>query len=214
MRSNKVIAYIDGFNLYHGLRDKDWRCYYWLNLHKLCLHLLKTGQHLVIVKYFTSRIKAPNDKKKRQSTYIEALNTIGGIKLYYGKYQLTSTKCKNCDSEFEIPDEKMTDVQIGAEMVSDAYNNNYDTALLISGDIDLVPAIEVIRANCPTKRIIVVFPPKRSADELRNVANGVMHITESILKNSVLPLEITKAGGYVLKCPSKWNSSKRKEVRE
>lgn len=25
-----AICYIDGFNLYHGLRSKGWRKYYWL----------------------------------------------------------------------------------------------------------------------------------------------------------------------------------------
>ena len=28
----KVIIYINGFNLYVGLKEKGWKCYYWLNL--------------------------------------------------------------------------------------------------------------------------------------------------------------------------------------
>ena len=205
MRSDKVIAYIDGFNLYHGLRDKGWRCYYWLDLNHLCQCLLKKGQHLLMVKYFTARIKAPQDKRKRQSTYLEALNTIGGTKLYYGKYQLTPIKCASCGHEFSSPEEKMTDVQLAVEMVSDACQNKCDIALLISGDIDLVPSIEVIRSRCPNKRVVVVFPPMRSCDELRRIAHGFLHITESILRKSLLPMEIYKSNNYPLKCPIEWS---------
>lgn len=206
MKSEKVIAYVDGFNLYFGLRDKGWRCYYWLDIKSLCQNLLKSHQHLILVKYFTSRIKAKAspDKQKRQSTYIEALNTVQGIKLYYGKYQLNPHECKNCGYKREIPEEKMTDVQLAVEMVSDAYQNNYDTAFLISGDIDLVPSIEIVRAQFPHKRVIVIFPPMRTTDELRGVANSYLHIPESLLKKSLFPEQITRLGGDVLKRPSEW----------
>lgn len=64
MKAERVIGYIDGFNLYFGLRDKGWRCYYWLDVKLLCQNLLKSPQHLLTVKYFTSRIKFPADKKR------------------------------------------------------------------------------------------------------------------------------------------------------
>jgi len=32
---DRVITYIDGFNLYFGLKSKDWQRYYWLNLQLL-----------------------------------------------------------------------------------------------------------------------------------------------------------------------------------
>jgi len=40
-KSARVIAYIDGFNLYFGLKSKGWKRYYWLDLSELCLRLLK-----------------------------------------------------------------------------------------------------------------------------------------------------------------------------
>lgn len=205
MKSERVIAYVDGFNLYFGLKEKGWRCYYWLDIQSLCRKLLRPEQHLVIVKYFTSRIKkASPEKRKRQSTYIEALNSTAGLKPYYGKYHLNPYKCKNCDFIDEIPEEKMTDVQLGVEVVSDAYQDKYDTAFIITGDIDLVPSIEKVRAEFSNKRVIVVFPPMRATDELRAVASGYLHIDESLLKRSQLPDEIVKAGGYVLRRPTAW----------
>lgn len=204
MKAERVIAYVDGFNLYFGLRDKGWHRYYWLNIKLLCQNLIRSPQHLILVKYFTSRIKSPPDKKRRQSIFIDALNTISGMKLYYGKYESFPVECESCGYKGKVPEEKMTDVQIGVEIVSDAYQNNFDAALLVSGDIDLVPSIEMIKYKFPNKRVIVVFPPMRSSDELRGVAHGYIHITEQVLKKSLLPEQIATVGGYILERPSKW----------
>ena len=205
MKNERVIAYIDGFNLYFGLKEKDWHCYYWLDIQKLCRKLLLPQQHLVRVKYFTSRIKkASPAKHKRQSIYIEALQTLPDVKMYYGKYQLTPYKCRNCEYINEIPEEKMTDVQLGVEVISDAYQDKYDTAFIITGDVDIVPSIEKVRAEFFNKRVIVVFPPMRTADDLRVIASGYLHINEKLLSESQLPDEIVKTGGYVLKRPKEW----------
>jgi hypothetical protein len=43
----RVIAYIDGYNLYFGLREKGWKWFYWLNIPAMARHLLKPHQTLV-----------------------------------------------------------------------------------------------------------------------------------------------------------------------
>lgn len=202
--SERVIAYIDGFNLYWGLRSKGWRKYYWLNLRTMCEKLLKPSQNLVVVKYYTSRVKNNSVKIKRQSIYLDALRTMPKIELYFGKYQFSPIKCTNCGYINNIPEEKMTDVQLASMMVSDAYRNKYDAAFLISGDIDLVPSIEIIRSEFENKRVVAVFPPMRRAQELCNVVHAHIHVTEQVLKESQLPEEIAMPGGYILKRPSEW----------
>ena len=27
----RIVAYIDGFNLYYGMKEKGWKYFYWLN---------------------------------------------------------------------------------------------------------------------------------------------------------------------------------------
>lgn len=75
----RVIAYIDGFNLYFGLRSKGWRKYYWLDLARLASVLIKPTQRLEAIHYFTSRI-VPHGYNtcdiSRQNTYLEALSTL------------------------------------------------------------------------------------------------------------------------------------------
>ena len=51
----RVAVYIDGFNLFYGLRSKGWRRYYWLDIYRLAQNLLLPGQSLAAVKYFTAR---------------------------------------------------------------------------------------------------------------------------------------------------------------
>ena len=53
----RMIAYIDGFNLYYGLRAAGWRRYYWLDLRRLAENLLRPGQTLAAVRYFSARVQ-------------------------------------------------------------------------------------------------------------------------------------------------------------
>ena len=37
----RVRMYVDGFNLFYGLRARGWRRYYWLDLHRLAAPALR-----------------------------------------------------------------------------------------------------------------------------------------------------------------------------
>jgi uncharacterized LabA/DUF88 family protein len=86
----------------------------------------------------------------------------------------------------------------------DAFQNKFDTALLISGDSDLIPPIIEIKNNFPKKKIITAFPPKRHNISLANVADGSFIIGRKKLKDSQLPDKITKSNGFVLSRPNEW----------
>ena len=91
----KVIAYIDGFNLYFGMVEAGFDYCKWLNLKLLVENLLKPTQELIEVKYFTSRVSNNPEKQKRQSLYIDALHSIG-VKIIYGNYLDGNVKCLRC----------------------------------------------------------------------------------------------------------------------
>lgn len=200
----RVVAYVDGFNLYFGLRSKGWKRYYWLNIQALVQNLLKPSQALVSTKYFTARIVGPPDKQERQSTYIEALGTLSEFEIFYGKYQLNPRQCSQCGFQDEVPNEKMTDVNIAVELLKDAYQDEFDVALLISADSDLVPPVKTVRQLFPNKRVVVASPPGRYSLGLVESANTSFVISRRNIAKSLLPQEITKADGYVLRCPHLW----------
>ncbi|MBN2081760.1 NYN domain-containing protein [bacterium] len=207
----RVIVYIDGFNLYFGIRDANWRRYLWLDVVRLAQNLLHTDQELVGVKYFTARIRGDqNDpnfraKRQRQNRYLDALQALANLTITEGKYLLKAFQCKNCGVTSRVPTEKMTDVNISVSMLEDADDNSYDTALLISADGDLAPAIRSIRGRYPHKRIVAVFPPRRSAFELQNAANAYFTIGRRVLARSQFANEVTNAAGVVLHKPATWN---------
>lgn len=201
---DRLVAYVDGFNLYFGLKDKGWKRFYWLNIQKLCINLLKFNQNLVTTKYFTARITDPPDKQKRQSTYIEALSLLNNFEIFFGKYQLNSWKCNKCLSQFDVPNEKMTDVNIAVELLTDAFQNKFDVALVISADSDLVAPIKKTKELFPSKRIVIAFPPKRHSVTLTEVADACFTIGRKKIADSLFPQRIQKPDGFIIECPQRW----------
>ncbi len=96
MNIERVIAYVDGFNLYFGLKEAGWKRYYWVDIKKLVTRLLKENQQLIVTKYFTAQISGPTDKQKRQSIFLEALSTLTDFKIYYGHYLSSTITCNKC----------------------------------------------------------------------------------------------------------------------
>ena len=200
----RCITYIDGFNLYFGLREKGWQKYMWLDLTKFSAALLMKSQTLVGTKYFTSRVSGNIEKQKRQSTYLDALGTLPGLEIFYGQYQLDNKQCRKCGAYYQNPQEKKTDVNIASEMLCDAFQDRFDTAVLVSADSDLTAPLESIRKVFPKKSVVVAFPPKRFSVSLQNAATASYHMGELKFRGNTMPAKVTLASGYVLECPQKY----------
>jgi len=201
---DKTIFYVDGFNLYFGINTSGWSSLKWLDIRLLANNLLKPNQKIVEINYFTSRVRNAPDKEKRQVTYLEALEHYSKVNIFYGKYQPNIIKCYSCGHSYSSPNEKMTDVNIAVKMLIDAFQNRFDTAILISGDSDLIPPIREIKRHFKDKKVIVAFPPKRHNISLSNIADGCFIIGRKKLKDSQLPEEIVKPDGYKLIRPQEW----------
>ncbi len=202
-KKEKVIVYVDGFNMYFGILEAGFLNCKWLNISKLVNNLLQVNQELIEIKYFTSRVSNNPEKQKRQTTYIEALESIG-IKIYYGHYQNDATECRQCGNIWPTFHEKMTDVNIATQMLIDAYQDRYDMAMLISGDSDLVPPIKAIHELFKHKRVFVAFPPKRHNASVALVAKGSMTIGRKKLVDSLFDEKVPKKDGFILNKPKEW----------
>jgi uncharacterized LabA/DUF88 family protein len=200
----RVVAYVDGFNLYYGLRDKRWKWFYWLNIQSMVQNLLKPNQALVSTKYFTTVIKRPPDKQKRQAVFLEALRTLSDFKIFYGHWLSNPVTCRKCGHTYEVHHEKMTDVNIAVELMSDAFQDHLDVALLVSADSDLVGPVKAIRGLFPRKRVVIAFPPKRISAALKAAAHGHTFIGRNVLSKSILPDKVVKPDGFVLSRPPEW----------
>lgn len=204
---NRVVGYIDGFNLFFGLRDSGLRRYYWLSPELLIQNLMKPWQTLAGVRYFSARISpSPGDPDKhlRQQTYLEAVETLAGVEAIYGHYLSKPKQCRTCGAQWQQAEEKMTDVNIAVRLLADAMDDAFDTAMIVSADSDLVPPVEAVRARFPAKRIIIASPPARHSAKLAAAANVCFTIGRKRLQDSQLPDNITKPDGFVLTRPASW----------
>lgn len=203
----RVVAYVDGFNLYFGLKAKGWKKHYWLDLNRLATSLLKPGQTLAGVHYFTSRIR-DNGRNvadmQRQSDYLDALATLPSLTIHYGHYLQKCRRCHSCGAQWMDYEEKMTDVNIAMQLLADAFEDHFDTALVISADSDLTTPVRQVRARFPAKRVIVAQPPGRNSVQLAGVATAAFTISETKVRQSQLPAAVTTASGYVIYRPSTW----------
>lgn len=207
IEKEKVAIYIDGFNFYYGLRESLPEPYKWLDWMLLANKLIhKQKQQVKSVKYFTARITGDDDKRRRQSTYLEALRARG-VALYFGQFERGSRKCPKCGQRYKVYNEKGTDVNIATQVIVDAIGNQFDVAFIVSGDSDLVSMIKTARSTFPEKKIIVAFPPKRVLRELIQLSAQYVHIGLESIRQSRLPEEVISESGYTLTCPQSWKWS-------
>ncbi len=205
-KKERVVVYVDGFNLYFGMLDAGFDYCKWLNIKTLVNNLLQNNQTLIEIKYFTSRVSNNPEKQKRQNTYLEALETVG-VNIYYGNYQSDKLECKRCKHIWPTYNEKMTDVNIATQILIDAFQDKYDMAMLISGDSDLVPPIKSVHEIFKNKRVFVAFPPKRHNQSVSLIAKGSLTIGRKKLVDSQFDMEVVKKDGYILKKPNDWEQS-------
>ena len=203
--AQRVIVYVDGFNLYYGLRSKTWKRYYWLDVVALGRNILKPYHDLVCVRYFTAWLKGANRaKRKRQRTYLEALEQLPQLSMHFGQYAKRIRECHGCGNKWETYEEKMSDVNVAITLLNDAHDDAFDTAVLVSRDSDLAGVVDSVLERFESKRVLVAYPPGAMGTRLETSATSSFSINETMLRNSQLPNEVAKSDGFILKRPARW----------
>lgn len=200
--------YVDGFNLYYGLRELGRRRLLWLDLRSLACRLLRPGQRLVTVRYFTAPIRNDPPAIARQEAYMEALQSVG-VEVVLGRYQEQTIRCPSCGARRRTYAEKQSDVALAAAMVGDVATDRVDVVMLVSADSDLCAAIQAIKhldAGRGTKtKVVSVFPPRRRSDRLRQLSDAWFPLGDAVIRQSQLPEVVCGHGGAVYHRPPYWN---------
>ena len=102
-------------------------------------------------------------------------------------------------------EEKETDVNIAIAMLEGAVRDDYDSAMLISGDGDLRPAVAAVKRVRQGKRVIAAFPPRRHSTSLAQAVDGYVSVSTTKVRNAQLPPKTVTAGGIILERPQHWN---------
>jgi uncharacterized LabA/DUF88 family protein len=199
----RVIAFIDGFNLYHSLEeDHAYRKYKWLDLHKLVELLVPPG-NLREVYFFTALTMWNPEKANRHKIYIRALESTG-IHVVYGQFKKRDRFCPNCRANYSAHEEKQTDVNIAIHLLKLAIEDRYDTALVLSGDSDLIPSVKAVKSTFASKKVGVVIPIGRRAEELKMECDFHIKLREKNLAKCLFDDPITLPSGTAIHKPTDW----------
>ena len=204
MATERVIAYNDGYNLYFGILDARMHTSRWLDLRGVWTSLLKPGQRLDLVRYFTTRVRNDPDAARRQAVFIDALRATGGIEIDFGLFLSKIVTCRWCKKEWQKNEEKRTDVNIAVRLLNDARDDRFDMAMVVSGDSDLVPIVESVRRRHSRKRVIVASPPKRWSTDLAQSAHAAFQVSRAAIRSNRLPDPVITPEGVELRAPEGW----------
>ncbi len=197
----RVSLFVDGFNLYHSVKFNPR--YKWLDIRAL---FAATFPHLstnLTVYYFTALAHWLPKSMSRHNVFIRALRTTG-VKCIYGNFKPKDRYCPLCGRYYEAHEEKESDVNLAVQLVSLAYRDEYDIGIILSGDNDLSPAIQEVKAYFPSKRIGVLLPINRRAQKLKSVADFNAKITVGLVEASLFPDVIITPTGQLIHCPAEW----------
>jgi uncharacterized LabA/DUF88 family protein len=200
----KACVFIDGFNLFHAI-DCNWNYhkYKWLDLQKLSRAFLPSADQLIDIYYFTAYATWDQDKVRRHQLYVQALESTG-VKVVLGAFRRKTTRCFLCHKEFWSYVEKETDVNIAIKLFQLSIKGAYEKAYVISGDSDLIPAIEAVKETFPNKQIGVIIPIGRRAELLKQVTHFHMKMKEQHLASCQFPDKIELSSKTTLVRPPAW----------
>jgi uncharacterized LabA/DUF88 family protein len=214
LKAPRVAIIVDGFNLYHSAKDAidagAPNKIKWLDIKALllkkCFGAFEPGSVVGSFDYFTSLqpLKDPG-VNSRHKAFIRALQN-SSAQPSYGNFVEKPVKCKafkGCAKDFKIMVEKRTDVAIAARMLEIAFLKEAERILLVSGDTDLVPAIQMIkkRSGIP---VTVAMPYNRRNRELEPVCKPVFLLTIDDYKNHLFPERIAVPGKSDIVMPTEW----------
>lgn len=216
----KTILYIDGFNLYYGALKST--PYLWLNPTLLAAKVFSRCD-IVSTKYYSAKVEPlPNDPNVhiRQQKYWEALRSLENFDIIEGYYSKKEVTMKNVHgggfSRVWKTEEKKSDVNLACGLLLDAFQNNFDTAIVITGDSDLVTPISIVKSTM-RKTVLVINPQlikgdyarsRRNQSQLKNAASAYRgEVIERLLRNSQLPPTIELPTGSKIHKPSDWNKN-------
>lgn len=199
--------YVDGFNLYHGLKEASGHELLWLDLVKLA-HNLRPRSRVVQVKYFTAMVLDEPDAQSRQDRYIHALSAAhpGSFTTIKGKYMRKEKRCHTCGARWTSYEEKQTDVNIAVHLVADVAASRADTFIIMSGDTDVIPAVKMSWSMNQDATILAMFPPGRRSDALSRLMPSSREITVAKARKALLPDTVIAANGARYARPDKWTS--------
>lgn len=164
-KKERVAIFIDGNNFYQITR-KILKFDERVDYEKLISVLLET-RNLVNAFYYIAPLDPETDYKKyeKHQNFLRELAQIPKFKVILCNFR----KIKREDGRFFYI-VKGDDVQLSHDILMGAFDNTYDTAIIVSGDEDFLPLIKTVR-NRFKKKVENAFFRHSSSYKLRMACN-------------------------------------------
>ena len=172
-RSDRVMIFIDGSNMYHSLKFHCSRTD--IDLEKFCNKLLDK-RRLSRIYYYNARVGQKEEplRYKDQQAFFAGVQAIPYCELRLGR--LVYHNWPNSP-----PYEKGVDIQLAVDMLTHSFRNNFDVAILVAGDNDFVGALQSVKDNGKHTEV-ALFGKEQTSRQLRAVADMVITINAKLLK--------------------------------
>lgn len=190
--NDRVMVYIDGSNLYHVLSQSCGR--HDLQFDKFAIKLAN-GRDLKRIYYYNIRQESDSNPNigAEQQKFLDSMYDTPYVEIRLGIWKQRG----------DIMVEKGVDVMLATDLVTHAYKDHYDTAIVVSGDADFYPALQAVK-DVGKHVEVAAFDMNLSAESGR-VADVVNKFTKSYFTG----LWMTRA-----QARSRATSSSRPEVSD
>ena len=176
----KVVLFIDGSNFYYGLKkiygeDKSLTNFNFLKLGEL----LAEKRDLLRIFYYNAPLdyNSSPEKYAKQQRFFDKVKNTEKVKLILSRLQKRKIKGKN-EHYYVV---KGDDIHIAVDMVKGVYEGLFDIAILVSGDGDIVPAVEVIQEK--GKSVENAFFDQIFSWHLKQECDSSIRLTKELLDN-------------------------------
>lgn len=194
----RAAVYIDGFNLYHPIREMGEPFLKWCNLWQLSEIICQpNGLRLARVVFCTAMPLHNPDSLGRHRTFNNA-QTASGVKVVEGHYIF--------NDEIGRHSEKQSDINVALSLIVDAMDDVYDWAFLVSADSAQAATARVLKERFPQKKLAIVAPPnRRPPDKARTYADRSFTITRDQVERALLPNFVKSLDGGFIRRPAEYN---------
>lgn len=112
--------------------------------------------------------------------------------------------CDGCQKYLVRYEEKETDVALAAKLFELFHLDQCDTAVLVTGDTDVAPAVRFTQRLFPGANVCFAFPYKRKNNELSQLVKTSFQISSQVYASHQLPDPFQCANGKKIMKPSSW----------
>lgn len=140
--AERAIILIDGSNFYHRLKELHLRHLLSFDYAAFANFLCGSKRKLMGCTYYIGAVREEVGNEKSRKLMANQVRLINRLRRQKWGVQLGEMLQHD-----GIYHEKGVDVRMAVDLVSGAYEDHYDRAILISSDSDLLPALEKVRAK-------------------------------------------------------------------